>query len=61
MRYRLVEKREIEAHQPQEESRWSQSYKAKEAASRLSQPRFPPQNSNHPAGATIAKNVFPLP
>lgn len=61
MRYRLVEKREIKAHPPQEEPRSSQSYKAKEAASRLSEPTFPPQHSNHQAGATIAKNVFPLP
>lgn len=61
MRYRLVEKREIEEHQPQEEPRSSQSYKAKEAASRLSEPTLPPQHSNHQAGATIAKNVFPLP
>lgn len=61
MRYRLVEKREIEAHQPQEEPRSSQSSKAKEAASRLLQPTFLPQHSNHQAGATITKNVFPLP
>ena len=61
MRYRLVEKKRNRGTPAPRGAKIESKFQSKRGCLQTLQPMFLPQHSNHQAGATSTKNVFPLP